>query len=67
LVIEHRLYTAGTSAKLVDLVDDRFPSHIKTRWAIYRLRAGPAGRLCDVCVGKRGHDVRRFEKTPNTG
>ncbi len=62
-LVEHpALYTAGTSAKLVDLVEpDRFPVHTSKRGGQYTYH-GPGQRVAYVMldVGKRGHDVRRF-------
>jgi lipoyl(octanoyl) transferase len=62
-LIEHPpLYTAGTSAKLIDLVDpDRFPVHTSKRGGQYTYH-GPGQRVVYVMldVGKRGHDVRQF-------
>ena len=62
-LVEHPpLYTAGTSAKLADLIDpDRFPVHDSKRGGQYTYH-GPGQRVVYVMldVGKRGHDVRRF-------
>jgi lipoyl(octanoyl) transferase len=62
-LVEHpALYTAGTSAKLTDLVEpDRFPVHTSKRGGQYTYH-GPGQRVAYVMldVGKRGHDVRRF-------
>jgi lipoyl(octanoyl) transferase len=62
-LVEHRaLYTAGTSAKLVDLVEpERFPVHTSKRGGQYTYH-GPGQRVAYVMldVGKRGHDVRQF-------
>jgi lipoyl(octanoyl) transferase len=62
-LVEHpALYTAGTSAKLVDLEEtDRFPVHTSKRGGQYTYH-GPGQRVAYVMldVGKRGHDVRRF-------
>lgn len=56
------LYTAGTSAKIADLVDpDRFPVFEARRGGQYTYH-GPGQRVAYVMldVGKRGRDVRRF-------
>ena len=62
-LVEHpALYTAGTSANLVDLVAPyRFPVHTPKRARQYTYH-GPGQRVAYVMldVGKRGHDVRRF-------
>ena len=62
-LLEHPpLYTAGTSAKLEDLVEpDRFPVHTAKRGGQYTYH-GPGQRVIYVMldVGKRGRDVRRF-------
>lgn len=62
-LIEHPpLYTAGTSAKFIDLVDpDRFPVYTSKRGGKYTYH-GPGQRVAYVMldVGKRGHDVRQF-------
>ncbi len=62
-LIEHPpLYTAGTSARLADLVDpDRFPVHVSQRGGQYTYH-GPGQRVAYVMldVGRRGRDVRRF-------
>ena len=62
-LVEHPpLYTAGTSAKAVDLVDpDRFPVHATKRGGQYTYH-GPGQRVAYVMldVGKRGRDVRCF-------
>ena len=62
-LLEHPpLYTAGTSAKIADLVDpDRFPVFEARRGGQYTYH-GPGQRVAYVMldVGKRGHDVRRF-------
>ncbi len=62
-LVEHPpLYTAGTSAKIADLVDPgRFPVHASKRGGQYTYH-GPGQRVVYVMldVGARGHDVRRF-------
>jgi lipoyl(octanoyl) transferase len=62
-LLEHPpLYTAGTSAKIADLVDpDRFPVLEARRGGQYTYH-GPGQRVAYVMldVGKRGRDVRRF-------
>lgn len=62
-LLEHPpLYTAGTSAKVADLVDpDRFPVFEARRGGEYTYH-GPGQRVAYVMldVGKRGRDVRRF-------
>ncbi|WP_392338610.1 lipoyl(octanoyl) transferase LipB [Loktanella salsilacus] len=62
-LLEHPpLYTAGTSAKIADLVDpDRFPVFEARRGGQYTYH-GPGQRVAYVMldVGKRGRDVRRF-------
>ncbi len=62
-LVEHPpLYTAGTSAKLEDLVDpDRFPVHEAKRGGQYTYH-GPGQRVAYIMldVGKRGRDVRAF-------
>ncbi len=62
-LLEHPpLYTAGTSAKIDDLVDpDRFPVFEARRGGQYTYH-GPGQRVAYVMldVGKRGRDVRRF-------
>lgn len=62
-LVEHPpLYTAGTSAKSVDLIDpDRFPVFEARRGGEYTYH-GPGQRVAYVMldVGKRGRDVRRF-------
>ncbi len=64
-LVEHPpLYTAGTSARIADLVDpDRFPVHASKRGGQYTYH-GPGQRVVYVMldVGARGHDVRRFVK-----
>jgi lipoyl(octanoyl) transferase len=64
-LVEHPpLYTAGTSAKPVDLVDpDRFPVHETKRGGQYTYH-GPGQRVAYVMldVGRRGRDVRAFVK-----
>lgn len=65
-LLEHPpLYTAGTSANSVDLVDpDRFPVHTSKRGGQYTYH-GPGQRVIYVMldVGKRGRDVRAFVKS----
>ncbi|EET47949.1 lipoyl(octanoyl) transferase LipB [Thalassobium sp. R2A62] len=62
-LVEHPpLYTAGTSAKPVDLVDpDRFPVFESARGGQYTYH-GPGQRVAYVLldVGARGRDVRKF-------
>ena len=62
-LVEHPpLYTAGTSAKAVDLTDpDRFPVHTTKRGGQYTYH-GPGQRVAYTLldVGKRGRDVRKF-------
>lgn len=62
-LLEHPpLYTAGTSAKIEDLVEpDRFPVFASKRGGQYTYH-GPGQRVVYVMldVGRRGHDVRRF-------
>ena len=62
-LVEHPpLYTAGTSAKPVDLVDpDRFPVFESARGGQYTYH-GPGQRVACVLldVGARGRDVRKF-------
>ena len=62
-LLEHPpLYTAGTSAKIADLVDPgRFPVFEARRGGQYTYH-GPGQRVAYVMldVGKRGRDVRRF-------
>ena len=62
-LLEHPpLYTAGTSAKVADLVDpDRFPVFEARRGGQYTYH-GPGQRIAYVMldVGKRGRDVRKF-------
>ncbi|MCP5037737.1 MAG: lipoyl(octanoyl) transferase LipB, partial [Rhodobacteraceae bacterium] len=62
-LVEHPpLYTAGTSAKLVDLVDpDRFPVFPSKRGGQYTYH-GPGQRVAYTMldVDKRGRDVRAF-------
>lgn len=62
-LVEHpALYTAGTSAKVADLVDaDRFPVYDTKRGGQYTYH-GPGQRVAYTLldVGKRGHDVRLF-------
>ncbi|WP_298435022.1 lipoyl(octanoyl) transferase LipB [uncultured Jannaschia sp.] len=62
-LLEHPpLYTAGTSARIEDLVDpDRFPVHEARRGGQYTYH-GPGQRVVYTMldVGARGHDVRAF-------
>ena len=62
-LVEHPpLYTAGTSAKVADLVDpDRFDVFEARRGGEYTYH-GPGQRVAYVMmnVGKRGRDVRKF-------
>ncbi|ALI54732.1 lipoyl(octanoyl) transferase LipB [Celeribacter marinus] len=62
-LVEHPpLYTAGTSAKIEDLVEpDRFPVHASKRGGQYTYH-GPGQRVAYAMldVGKRGKDVRKF-------
>jgi lipoyl(octanoyl) transferase len=62
-LLEHPpLYTAGTSARIEDLVDpDRFPVHATRRGGQYTYH-GPGQRVIYVMldVGNRGRDVRCF-------
>jgi lipoyl(octanoyl) transferase len=65
-LLEHpSLYTAGTSARPVDLVDpDRFPVHQVGRGGQYTYH-GPGQRVVYVMldVGARGRDVRCFVRS----
>jgi lipoyl(octanoyl) transferase len=62
-LLEHPpLYTAGTSAKPVDLTDpDRFPVHVAGRGGQYTYH-GPGQRVAYVMLdlNRRTRDVRRF-------
>lgn len=62
-LVEHpALYTAGTSAKIEDLVSpDRFPVHQSKRGGQYTYH-GPGQRVAYIMldVGNRGRDVRAF-------
>ena len=62
-LVEHPpLYTAGTSAKVADLLEpDRFPVYQSKRGGQYTYH-GPGQRVAYVMldVGKRGRDVRCF-------
>ena len=62
-LVEHTpLYTAGTSAKIEDLVSpNRFPVHQAKRGGQYTYH-GPGQRVAYIMldVGKRGRDVRAF-------
>ena len=64
-LLEHPpMYTAGTSAKVKDLIDpDRFPVFRAQRGGQYTYH-GPGQRVIYVLlnVAKRGHDVRKFVK-----
>ena len=68
-LLEHPpMYTAGTSAKLKDLIDpDRFPVFRAQRGGQYTYH-GPGQRVIYVLldVAKRGHDVRKFVKDLET-
>ncbi|WP_279338296.1 lipoyl(octanoyl) transferase LipB [Yoonia maritima] len=68
-LLEHPpLYTAGTSAKSVDLIDpDRFPVFEARRGGEYTYH-GPGQRVAYVMldVAKRGRDVRQFVKDLET-
>lgn len=61
-LLEHPpLYTAGTSARPEDLLDDRFPVHQTGRGGQYTYH-GPGQRVAYVMldVKQRGSDVRAF-------
>ncbi len=62
-LLEHPpIYTAGTSAKITDLIaPDRFAVYEARRGGEYTYH-GPGQRVVYVMldVGKRGHDLRRF-------
>jgi lipoyl(octanoyl) transferase len=61
-LIEHPpLYTAGTSAKPADLVDQRFPVHAAGRGGQFTYH-GPGQRVVYVMLDlrRRGPDIRRF-------
>ncbi|MEM6340604.1 MAG: lipoyl(octanoyl) transferase LipB [Pseudomonadota bacterium] len=61
-LLEHPpLYTAGTSAKHEDLIDDRFPVFQTRRGGQFTYH-GPGQRVIYVMldVARRGRDVRRF-------
>jgi len=62
-LLEHpALYTAGTSAKIADLVDpDRFPVYTSQRGGQYTYH-GPGQRVAYTMLdlNKRGKDVRKF-------
>ncbi len=62
-LLEHPpLYTAGTSAKIADLVDpDRFPVYKSQRGGQYTYH-GPGQRIAYTMLdlNKRGKDVRKF-------
>lgn len=61
-LVEHPpLYTAGTSAKAVDLLSARFPVHETGRGGQYTYH-GPGQRVVYVMLdlNRRGRDVRRF-------
>ena len=62
-LLEHPpLYTAGTSAKIADLVDpDRFPVYTSQRGGQYTYH-GPGQRIAYAMLdlNKRGKDVRKF-------
>ena len=64
-LIEHPpLYTAGTSAKPADLVDQRFPVHAAGRGGQFTYH-GPGQRVAYVMLDlkRRGPDIRRFVAT----
>ena len=61
-LVEHPpLYTGGTSAKPVDLIDPRFPVHETGRGGQYTYH-GPGQRVIypSLDLGARGRDVRRY-------
>lgn len=61
-LLEHPpLYTAGTSAKVRDLIDARFPVHETGRGGQYTYH-GPGQRIVylNLDLGPRGRDIRRF-------
>jgi lipoyl(octanoyl) transferase len=61
-LLEHPpIYTAGTSAKLADLLEARFPVFQTGRGGQYTYH-GPGQRVGYVMLDlrRRGHDVRRF-------
>ncbi|WP_187431181.1 Octanoyltransferase [Roseobacter fucihabitans] len=62
-LVEHPpLYSAGTSAKMADLIaPDRFPVHMTRRGGQFTYH-GPGQRVAYVMldVGARGRDVRKF-------
>jgi lipoyl(octanoyl) transferase len=61
-LVEHPpLYTAGTSAQAVDLIDARFPVHATGRGGQYTYH-GPGQRIVylNIDLSRRGRDVRRF-------
>jgi lipoyl(octanoyl) transferase len=62
LLVHPPLYTAGTSAKVEDLVEpDRFEVHVAGRGGQYTYH-GPGQRVAYVMLdlNKRGRDVRKF-------
>jgi lipoyl(octanoyl) transferase len=64
-LIEHPpLYTAGTSAKLGDLMVERFPVHVAGRGGQFTYH-GPGQRVAYVMLDlkRRGPDIRRFVAT----
>lgn len=67
-LLEHPLYTAGTSAKPADLVDpDRFPVFEAQRGGQYTYH-GPGQRVVYVMLDldRRGRDVRCFVRDLET-
>lgn len=61
-LLEHPpLYTAGTSAKIQDLVDARFPVYASGRGGQYTYH-GPGQRVVYVMLdlNRRGKDIRKF-------
>ncbi|MDS9467287.1 lipoyl(octanoyl) transferase LipB [Paracoccus sp. MBLB3053] len=61
-LVEHPpLYTAGTSAKVSDLLDARFPVHAAGRGGQYTYH-GPGQRIVYVMLdlNRRGRDIRSF-------
>lgn len=61
-LLEHPpLYTAGTSAKPGDLLDQRFPVHATGRGGQYTYH-GPGQRIAYLLLdlGKRGRDLRNY-------
>ncbi|MFD1795323.1 lipoyl(octanoyl) transferase LipB [Paracoccus aurantiacus] len=67
-LVEHPpLYTAGTSAREADLLDDRFPVHVAGRGGQYTYH-GPGQRVVYTMLdlNRRGRDVRAFVKSLET-